>query len=154
MRNLPDIEYARSIQFKPKRIGTASITFDADEIDGFFIYPNLYFKAFPSPMPKDSLSHIFMERLFHGRLSMYLLDLSSIPLYFVQKSGGPLIQLVEKKNSHRELLKNLTIDCEVGIFPETFPLTSGSLIRFARRYEVEMQKLKVQILTVTLRVVP
>jgi hypothetical protein len=140
LRNLPEMGYERSVEFKPKRKGTSSIIFTADEIDGFFIYPRLYFKATFSPIPNDSLSHIFMERLYHGRLRFYVLELSAIPLYFVQKNDGPLIQLIGKNGEHRKVLEKLTLDCDKMIMASLFPLTSGSLIRFGQRYDMEMGK--------------
>ena len=77
LRNIPDLGYERSVQFKPERKGTSAIIFTADEIAGFFVYPSLDFQAFTSPIPSDSLSHVFMEKLFMGRLNMYKLELSS-----------------------------------------------------------------------------
>lgn len=140
LRNIPEMDYARSVQFKPKRKGTDPIIFTADEIEGFYLYPNLNFRAFISPLPKDSMSHVFIERLYQGRLNIYLLDLSAIPLYFVQKNEGPLRQLVRQKRSHMTLLGNLTSDSETAIMSNFFPLTSSGLIRFAQRYEEAMHK--------------
>jgi hypothetical protein len=140
LRNIPDLGYERSVQFKPERKGTSAIIFTADEIAGFFVYPSLDFQAFTSPIPSDSLSHVFMEKLFMGRLNMYKLELSSDQLYFVQKNDGPLMQLESKDNLYYDLLAKLTRDCERMRFPSVFTLSSNNLVRFAQKYEIEKDR--------------